>query len=90
MLVFSRCDRLDLLPALPAAWPGGSIRGLPTRCGCVVDVAWSEGRLVSATLRAQRDTSLTVRYGERSATIRLGKGGTIQLDSQLRSANHGT
>ena len=84
MLAFSRSDRLDLLPALPAAWPEGSIRGLPVRCGCLVDLAWSQGRLVSATLRAQRDMSLTIRYDDQAVPIRLGKGETIRLDAQLR------
>ena len=45
MLAFSRVDRLDLLPALTAVWPEGSIRGLLTRCGCILDLAWSQGRL---------------------------------------------
>jgi alpha-L-fucosidase 2 len=41
MLVGSRPGFLHLLPALPSAWPEGSVRGLTTRCGVTVDATWS-------------------------------------------------
>ena len=55
------------------------IRGLPTRCGCVLDLAWSEGRRVSAS-SAPHDTSLTVRYVGRTAPIRLTKGMYLEIE----------
>ena len=36
-------QHVDLLPALPAAWPTGRVRGLVTRAGDVVDMAWRDG-----------------------------------------------
>jgi alpha-L-fucosidase 2 len=40
MLVRSRPGFLQLLPALPAAWAQGSVRGLTTRCGVTIDLSW--------------------------------------------------
>ncbi|TCW62040.1 glycoside hydrolase family 95 protein [Treponema sp. J25] len=36
---------LYLLPALPAAWPNGSIRGLRAQGALEVDLTWQEGRV---------------------------------------------
>ena len=48
MLLYSGPDgTLTPLPALPSAWPSGSIRGIRTRNGTTVDLAWKDGRLVS-------------------------------------------
>ena len=48
MLLYSGPDgTLKPLPALPAAWPSGSIRGLRTRRGTTVDLAWKDGKVAS-------------------------------------------
>jgi alpha-L-fucosidase 2 len=43
---------IHLLPALPAAWPNGSARGLRARGNYDVDLAWSAGQLTSAHITA--------------------------------------
>jgi hypothetical protein len=46
MLVRTRGDRVDLLPARPAAWPIGEIRGVRLRGGLRLDrLAWAPGRV---------------------------------------------
>ena len=52
MLVQSQNGRVDLLPALPAAWAArGSFRGLCVRGGWEVDCEWAAGRPVKTVLR---------------------------------------
>ncbi|XID93131.1 glycoside hydrolase N-terminal domain-containing protein [Paenibacillaceae bacterium WGS1546] len=60
MLLQSHEDRLDLLPALPDAWPEGEISGLKARGGFTVDLQWERGRLTRARIAAPADRPLRV------------------------------
>ena len=53
---------LSLLPALPDAWPAGSIRGLRARGGFeVTDMEWKEGRLVKVVVMSRLGGNLRLR-----------------------------
>jgi alpha-L-fucosidase 2 len=67
---------LDLLPALPSAWPAGSVTGLRARGGVTIDLAWNDGRLTTARLTAKRDVSCLVRYEGRIIPVTLAAGTT--------------
>ena len=55
MLVQSHTDELRLLPALPAAWVSGQIRGMRARGGLALDLQWRNGVVTSLILRPTRD-----------------------------------
>ncbi len=78
MLVQSTAQEIDLLPALPGAWTVGSVHGLRARGGFEVDVSWSEGKLLEATLHALHDGSTQLRYGTVTRNLRLSRGETYR------------
>ncbi|KAF8157029.1 glycoside hydrolase family 95 protein [Crassisporium funariophilum] len=52
---------VTLLPALPAQWPSGSIRGARVRGGISVDLQWREGKLTSASFTVDSNTNVRPR-----------------------------
>ncbi|MFG2549278.1 glycoside hydrolase N-terminal domain-containing protein [Streptomyces sp. NPDC048581] len=61
MLLQSQYDVIEVLPALPATWPTGSVRGLRARGGATLDIEWTDGRATRIALKASRTRQLTVR-----------------------------
>jgi len=84
MLLQSHAGEIHLLPALPAAWPKGSVKGLRARGGFEVDISWDAGRLDNATVRGVTGTTCKVRYGERVIALGIGRGKSARLDANLR------
>ena len=84
MLLQSHENRLHLLPALPKAWPTGSVTGLRARGGFTVDIAWKDGRLTRATLHAPQDTTCTVYYDGQTQRVETRAGGIYPLDASLK------
>ena len=75
MLLQSHGGELHLLPALPRAWPEGSVRGLRARGAVEVDLGWSSGKATEAVLRPRVSAEHKVRppRGQRVAAIYEGK-----------------
>lgn len=84
MLVQSHDGAIDLLPALPKAWPAGSVRGLRARGNVGVDLVWEGGRLRSATLHTGNDGALAIRHAGREASLVAAAGQPLTVDADLK------
>ena len=70
---------IDLLPALPSAWPTGSMHGLRARGGFTVDLDWSHGKLTSAILHSTGGTAARLRYGAATIPVNVPQGGELRI-----------
>ena len=82
MLVQSHEDEINLLPALPQAWPRGSVKGLRARGGFEVDITWQDGMLVSATVRSLLGNPCRLRYGDVSRDVKIEQGKSFEWDGR--------
>ena len=84
MLLQSQNSEIDLLPALPDAWPDGSVKGLCARGGYVVDETWRKGKLQEAVIHSTWGTGGTVQYGSASSTLKIQSGQSVSLNGDLQ------
>ncbi|WP_049565748.1 glycosyl hydrolase family 95 catalytic domain-containing protein [Streptomyces sp. SBT349] len=61
MLMQSHAGEVELLPALPAAWPAGSFRGLVARGGFEIDLEWASSGVTRAVVRSRLGNPVRVR-----------------------------
>jgi alpha-L-fucosidase 2 len=83
MLLQSHLGDIHLLPALPKAWPVGSVRGLRARGGFVVDFGWRDGKLTGATVRSLLGNACKVRYGGKAVELKTKVGESLELSGEL-------
>jgi alpha-L-fucosidase 2 len=76
---------IDLLPALPQAWPSGSVKGLCARGGFEVDIEWQDGLLTRATIYSKLGNSCRVRSAGRAVDLQTKRDGISVLDAKLAS-----
>ena len=69
---------VSLLPALPASWKSGAVKGLRARNGTEVDIEWSHGKLASAKIRRKTGASNVIRLRTTVPVTVWIDGGEVQ------------
>lgn len=73
MLVQSNSDYIELLPALPKAWPSGEVKGLKTRGNFEIDMVWNAGKVTALKIKSSTQASAKVMMNGKLETVKTSK-----------------
>jgi alpha-L-fucosidase 2 len=69
MLLQSHAGEIELLPALPEAWPTGSVRGLRARGGFTVDIQWRDAHVTDYRIASHEPRPVRLRINGATRTV---------------------
>ena len=79
---------LDLLPALPAAWPDGEVAGLRGRGGFTISMSWRAGRLTAAYITSLSGNPVWIKTVKTSVAVVIPRGSTWHLPNTPPANKH--
>ncbi|MDR2859208.1 MAG: glycoside hydrolase family 95 protein [Mediterranea sp.] len=84
MLMQSHSSEISLLPALPKQWKNGAVAGFRARDGFDIDLAWDNGTLTKAIIKANYDKPCRIRTKTPIKVFSAGKEMNVtSLDENL-------
>ncbi len=83
LLVQSHLSTIDILPALPDAYPEGSITGVCARGGFELDFEWKDKKLEKLTVKSKAGKKCKLRYGANTIEFETNPGERYQLNGLL-------
>lgn len=84
MLMQSDEEEIRLLPALPDAWPSGSIKGIRARGGFELSVSWKNGMLTGVEVFSGSGNECNLHYKGQRIKFKTEKGHSYALDARLK------
>jgi len=79
MLIQSHNGLIRLLPALPEAWKSGSVKGLCARGGFVLNLNWTDGKLVGASISSKSGGTAKILYAGKLMEIKVAPGASADI-----------
>ncbi|MBN1768228.1 MAG: glycoside hydrolase family 95 protein [Prolixibacteraceae bacterium] len=84
MLLQSSEDEIFLLPALPDAWPSGTVKGICARGGFEISMKWLNGQLSSVEVLSEYGGKCKLNYNKKTTNLNTTKGKVYKLDANLK------
>jgi alpha-L-fucosidase 2 len=85
MLMQSYAGEIALIPAIPAVWSTGSVKGLRARGGFTADIEWKDGKVTRAKISSTGGTACKVRAGDKTTEFSLKPGQSITVNGELKT-----
>jgi alpha-L-fucosidase 2 len=73
---------LQLLPAIPAAWANGEVRGLKARGGFEVSMTWKDGALSKCEVKSLFGNDLKLSYKDKTGTMETKAGRSYSFTAE--------
>jgi alpha-L-fucosidase 2 len=83
MLLQSDDKEIYLLPALPDAWPSGTVKGICAGGGFEISMKWVSGQLIGVEVLSKAGNRCTLHYKGKTAQFETKSGTTYKINPKL-------
>lgn len=74
-MLLRSCDgKIELLPALPAAWDEGSVSGIRARGGYEISMEWKGGKVAKCSITSKNNSRASIIVNGKTLDVKLRKG----------------